>query len=183
MGVNTAQLVMGSSGDAIMAFATTNSFRFGVTAASTVTSRTEINKVVTGIADAVATATFTVTIPNAAHSGILEFEVLGILGAGGAIGTNEAVASATYKISITRTPGVATVAVASAVAMAAAAAVAGAATVTCTAVVSSMTGAVGATQTFTLNVTITRSGGSSTNHIALCYGKLLNLNATGITIA
>lgn len=183
MGSATAAIAMGVSGDAIMAWATTNSFRFGNTAGSTVTSRTEMNKQVTAIADNVATATFTVTIPNAANSAVFEVEFLGILGAGGTIGTNEAVATNSYKIAITRTPGVATVATASVAFGAAAANVAGATTDTCVAAVSAMSGAVGATQTFTVNVTITKAAGSSANHIALCYGKLMNLNASGITFA
>jgi hypothetical protein len=156
--------------------------QFGQTAATT-TARTEINKAVTAFTNAVAKATFTVTVPNAAHNATLEVRVQGALGAGGAIGAGEAMATNTYVIGIVRTAGVATVATATAAFGAVAVAVAGAATVTATAAVSAMSGAVGATQTFTIDVTISRSGGSSDNHTCLVYGKLLNANATGITIA
>jgi hypothetical protein len=48
---------------------------------------------------------------------------------------------------------------------------------------SAVSGAVGASNSFTVDVTISRSGGSSDNHTCLCYAKLLNANVTGITIA
>lgn len=151
-------------------------------AASTV-SRTEMNKRVTGIANATGTAVLTITIPNAAHSAQLYIEVCGSLGAGGAIGANEASATNAYTITLARTAGVNAVAAISTAVGSSAAAVAGAATVTCTAALSAVSGAVGASNTFTVNVTISRSGGSSTNHTCLVYAKLMNANATGITIA
>lgn len=146
-------------------------------------SRAEVNKSVTAIADATPTATFTVTIPNGAHSGMLEVNLVGSLGAGGAIGANEASATISYNIAITRVSGVNATATISSAYGSAATAVAGAATVTVTAALSAISGAVGATNTFTVNVTITKSGGSSANHTCLCYGRLMNANATGITIA
>jgi hypothetical protein len=148
------------------------------------TSRTEINKTVTGITDAAATATFTVTIPNAAHTATIEFELTGIIGAGGAIGAHEAAATTSGKIIVTRTAGVNAVASAVSTAFGAVAAnVAGATTVTVAAAVSAISGAVGATNTFTINVTITKAGGSSANHICLCYAKVMNSNASGVTIS
>jgi hypothetical protein len=155
----------------------------GTVAAGSVTSRAEGNKAVASIANAAATDILTVTIPNAAHSASLKVKVIGSLGAGGAIGANEASATNTYDIIITRTAGVATVVAISSAYGAAASAVAGAATVTATAAVTAMTGAVGATQTFTVQVTISRSGGSSTNHTCLVFYELLNANATGVTVA
>lgn len=171
--------------DVGMSRLTTNAITFsgGSTSGSVATSRTEINKSVTAIADATPTATFTVTIPNAAHSGMLKVTLVGSLGAGGAIGANEANATISYDIAIARTAGVNAVATISTAYGSAASAVAGAATVTVTAAVSAISGAVGATNTFTVNVTITKSGGSSANHTCLCYGRLMNANATGITIA
>jgi hypothetical protein len=155
----------------------------GTSAASTLTSRTEINKAVTTFTNAVAKATFTVTIPNAAHSAMLKVTLVGSLGAGGAIGANEATASISYDIAICRTAGVNAAAVISTAYGSAASAVAGAATVTTTAAVSAISGAVGASNTFTVDVTITKGGGASDNHTCLCYGRLMNANATGITIA
>jgi hypothetical protein len=163
--------------------AAANSVLFGSGTSATTTSRTEINKAVTAFTNAVAKATLTITIPNAAHSASMLVRVTGSLGAGGAIGANEATASNSYVISLTRTAGVNATAAISAAFGAAATAVAGAATVTCTAAMSAVSGAVGATNTFTVDVTISRSGGSSDNHTCLVYGQLMNANATGITIA
>lgn len=154
----------------------------GTLASGPVTSRTEFNKSVTGIADATGTATFTVTVPNAAHSGMLKTTLDCSLGAGGAIGANEATATISYDIAITRVAGVNAAAAISTAYGSAATAVAGAATVTVTGALSAISGAVGATNTFTVNATVTKSGGSSANHTCLVYGRLMNANATGITI-
>lgn len=142
-----------------------------------------LQKSVTGIANAVATPVLTVTIPNAAHSASLSVRLTGSLGAGGAIGANEATGVNNYNIAIARTSGVATVAVASSAYGTANASVAGGATITVTAAVSGMTGGVGATQTFTINVTITRGSGSSTNHTCLVIVEIHNANGTGITVS
>lgn len=79
--------------------------------------------------------------------------------------------------------GVNAVVAISAVSGSTATAVAGANTVTCTAVLSAVSGAVGASNTFTINVTVTKSAGASANHTCLVYAKLMNANSTGITIA
>ena len=148
------------------------------------TSHALLNKQTTGIADNVATAVATFTIPNAAHFADFKVRVVGTLGAGGAIGANESTQSAEYNVNITRTAGVNAVATISAViGQAAAASVAGANNAAVTATLSAISGAVGATNTFTLNATIARSAGSSTNHVALTHVSLLNGNATGITVA
>lgn len=161
-----------------------NTFQYGTSAtAGAASTRVVGHKAVASIANAVATDVLTVTIPNAAHSASLKVKVTGSLGAGGAIGANEASATNTYDIIITRTAGVATVAAISSAYGAAASAVAGAATVTATATITAMSGAVGATQTFTVQVTISRSGGSSTNHTCRVVYELENANATGVTIA
>jgi len=149
----------------------------------TTKARTEANKSVTSIADNTATATFTVTVPNAAHSAMLKVTLIGSLGAGGAVGANEATGTISYDFAIARTAGVATVVTASTAYGSATSAVAGAATITITAAASAISGANSATQTFTINVTIARGSGASTNHTCLCYGRLLNANASGITIA
>ncbi len=153
------------------------------TAVAPLTSRTCINKAVTAFTDGAAKATFTVTIPNAQHSGSLMVRFTGALGAGGAIGAGEANATISYDIDIVRTAGVNAVATISTAYGSAASAVAGAATVTVTAAVSAISGIVSATNTFTVDVTITKSGGSSAAHTCLCFGELMNSLATGITIA
>lgn len=168
--------------DVYVVRATTNSIRWAANSLTT-TSRTELNKTVAAIANAVATDVLTITIPNAAHSASLLVRVTCSLGAGGAIGANEATATNTYIIALTRTAGVNAAAAISATSGAAATAVAGAATVTGTAAMSAVVGAVGATNTFTVQATVSRSGGSSDNHTCLVYAQLMNANATGITIA
>lgn len=152
-------------------------------AASAAATATKLTKAVTAIANAAATAVLTVTIPNAAHSADLTVTLVGSLGAGGAVGANEATASIAYDFAIARTAGVNAAVTISAAYSSAAAAVAGAATVTVTAAASAISGAVGATNTFTVNVTISRGSGASTNHTCLVVAELMNANATGITIA
>lgn len=171
-----------AASDTVIARAAANSVMYGGSSATT-TSRTELNKSVTAIADNVATAVLTVTIPNAAHSASLLVRVTGSLGAGGAIGANEATATNSYVISLTRTAGVNAVATISPAFGVASSAVAGAATITSVATMSVVSGAVGATNTFTVNVTIVRGSGSSTNHTCLVFAQLMNANVTGITIA
>lgn len=157
--------------------------QFGPGASTTANSRVEGQKPVTAFTNNVAKTVLTVTIPNTQNYAVLEIEVQGALGAGGAIGAGEAMATNTYKIAIVRTAGVATVATATSAIAAVAVAVAGAATVTATAAVTAMSGLVSATQTFDVQVTIARSGGSSDNHTALVYYKLVNVNNGGITVA
>lgn len=173
------------SPDVVMNRAGANAAVFGTVtaAAGSVTSRTELNSAIASIADNVATAALTITIPNAAHSASVRVRVTGSAGAGGAIGANEATAANEYIVTLTRTAGVNAVAAISAAYGAGAATVAGGNAVTCTAAVSAVSGAVGATNTFTVNVTIARAAGTATNHTCLVYGQLMNANATGITIA
>ena len=149
-----------------------------------VTSRAEINKAVTGIANNVATATFTVTIPNGAHSASGRVALKGAAGVGGAIGADEFSALVEYDWVVTRTTGVnAVVTLSAALLTAITASVAGGATPTIAGAVSAISGAVGATNTFTINVTINALTGSSTNHTCFAYCSLLNDNGSGVTIA
>lgn len=152
-------------------------------AEAAVTTATKLTKTVGSIGDAAATAVLTVTIPNAAHSASLKVRLAGSLGAGGAIGANEATGTVSYDFAIARTAGVNAVTTISSAYGSAMANVAGAATITVTAAASAISGAVGATNTFTVNVTITRGSGSSTNHTCMVLAEICNANATGITIA
>lgn len=142
-----------------------------------------VQKSVAAIANAVATTVLTITIPNAAHSAVVTVTVVGSLGAGGAIGANEASAANIYSITVTRTAGVNAVATVSAASGAAAAAVAGATTMTATLTAAAVSGAVGATNTIALQITITRGGGASTNHTCQVVASVLNANAAGVTVA
>ena len=156
------------------------SFGGAPAAAATVTRN---RRAVTAIPNNTATTVATITIPNAAHSAAIRFTVVGSLGAGGAIGANEASAANSYFVTIARTAGVNAVGAISSAFGAAASAVAGAATVTSVLTLAAVSGAVGATNTIPVQVTIARSGGSSTNHTALVTWEVMNANATGVTVA
>lgn len=141
-----------------------------------------INNAVTGLTDNTATAIATVTVPNAAHAAVARLTFLGSLGAGGAIGANEATGVISYNLVIARTAGVDTVATLSAAYGSATSAVAGAATITVAGTLSTLTGTSAQTQTFTINITVTKGSGSSANHTGNVIIELLNANATGITV-
>ena len=147
------------------------------------TTAATVKKTITAIADNTATPTFTVTVPNAAHSASIKLTLKGSLGAGGAIGANEATGSISYDIAIARTAGVATVVGVSTAYGSSTAAVAGGATITITAAASGLTGANSASQTFTIDVTIARGSGASANHTCGCFATIINANASGVTLS
>lgn len=155
----------------------------GVPGAASV--QTEITKAVTAFTDTTAKDVFTVTIPNAAHAAVIEVDSLGVLGAGGAVGAGEACKNSKYHVSVVRTAGANAVATVSAeVGTGAAATVAGGNNVTSVVVTASaIAGAVGDPNTFTIKVAITKAGGASDNHTGVFTARILNQNATGITIA
>lgn len=157
--------------------------RSATASAGSALNSTEIRKAITAIPDNTATATFTVSIPNAAHSASLDVVLTGSLGAGGTIGANEATGTVRYNIAIARKAGVNAVATISAAYGSTSSSVAGAATIAVTAALSAISGAVGAVNTFTVNIIIARGSGTSTNHTAHCFAELQNANATGITIS
>lgn len=177
---------IGGSVNAAYAHAGSNAFIYAGSASptpGTAISRLEINKEVTAIADATATTVFTVTVPNASHSAVIEVNLAGKIGAGGAIGAGEATGNISYQIAIARTAGVNAVAGISAAYGSTTAAVAGATTITVAATLGAVAGAVGASNTFTIQVTITKGGGASANHTCLAYARVMNSNATGVSIA
>lgn len=183
-GINWYPSAIGAH-DTSMRRVAANSIQFAgnANAAGFATSRTEINKLVSSIADATATAVFTVTVPNAAHSANVEVTLNGSLGAGGAIGANEATGTIKYNVSIARTAGVNAVATISTAYGSATSSVAGAATITVTGDLGAVSGAVGATNTFTIRVTITKGSGSSANHTCTAHAVLVNANSSGVTIS
>jgi hypothetical protein len=134
----------------------------------------------TGIANNVATAVYTVTVPNGNHNAGLFLEIVAHLGAG--TDASESTRVARGAIAIARQTGVATVAAAATLESATIATVATGGTLTLAYGVSAMTGAVGATQTFTVTLTLVVTG-TITNHTALVSATLLNSSAGGITIA
>lgn len=163
--------------------ATTSRGLGGTGVAGAALVQTEFNKEVTAIADAVATSILTVTVPNAAHAAFVEVAITSRLGAGGAIGADEAVSVSKYYFAVNRTAGVASVCTASAQLGVVNVAVAGAATVTATMSVTNTAEGVGVTNTHVLKVTITKSGGASANHKCDVYVAVRNSNATGVTVA
>lgn len=135
----------------------------------------------TGIAENTATAIITFTVPNAAHAADVELAVMAILGAGGAIGTGEAISRARYCLRIVRTPGLATVVGFESLDTPTGSAVAGATTITLTGAVSAVSGANTDPQTFNFTLTIDAATGSSTNHKAVVRVDMMNENASGVT--
>lgn len=148
-----------------------------------VSSQMEVIKAVAAITDAAATTVFTVTIPNASHSAMVRVTLVGKIGAGGAIGAGEATGTIAYDIAIARTAGVNAVGGISAAYGSITAAVAGATTITVAGTLGAVVGAVGASNTIPIQVTITKGGGASANHTCLATCRLLNANATGVSIA
>jgi hypothetical protein len=117
-----------------------------------------------------------VTVPNAngaASIGILVH---------GSLGDQDSAEASYWTIAVSRIAGAATKATVSAKSsnVNTAGATANAAV---TVSVTAMTGAVGATQTFKIQVKVARSAGASTNHDAVAVIELLNLKAAGISIA
>lgn len=146
--------------------------------------QTQITKTVTAFSDTVAKDVFTVTIPNAAHAALIEIDLLGILGAGGAIGAGESTKLAKYQVVVVRTAGVNVVpAISSAIGGAGALVAGGDGITSVVATLSAVTGAVGASNTFTIKVAITRAGAGADNHVLLASARIVNANATGITVS
>lgn len=161
---------------------TTQTVLGGTGLAAGATTNTSLTKVVTGIADAVATPVLTVTVPNASEAAVVHVRVVGSLGAGGAVGAFECSAALDGTVVAARRAALATVATASTAVLASSSCVAGATTITLAYSVSAISGASGATQTFAVNVTLTKGGGSSANHQAVVYAEVLNSEASGVTI-
>lgn len=145
---------------------------------------TMLTKSVSALADTVATAVITVTVPNAQHTAFFDIDALGILGAGGAVGAGETSKLAKYQLVITRTAGLAGVATLSSAIGGVQSKVAGADNITSTVLTASaMTGANSAAQTFTILVAITKAAGSADNHKAIVTVRAMNQNASGVTFA
>lgn len=170
--------------DVYLSRAGANMLRYGGALGSTAATATVGNKTLTAIANNVATAILTVTIPNGAHSASLCVKLKGSLGAAGAIGANEATESLNYDIDIARTAGVNAVAViGTAYGGTTGAAVAGADQLAVTGTISAISGAVNASNTFTVNITVARGAGTSDNHTGFARFELINDNASGVTAA
>ncbi len=141
-------------------------------------------KTVTALADAAATTVLTITIPNAEHAALIKVKAVGISGAGGSIGEGESAIGIEFLVAVARTAGVnAAVAGASAAESTGAATVTGGNGLTIARGFGAVTGAVGATNTCAVQITVSRAAGTATNHIALVTWDVLNFKASGVTVA
>jgi hypothetical protein len=134
----------------------------------------------TGIADNTATSIITVTVPNGNVNGAVFLDIVGHLGTGTDV--SESTRCATGVVAFARKTGANVVAVASTLAQAQIATVSGGGTLTLAYGVSAVAGAVGAVNTFDIQVTLVVTG-TITDHTALVGARLLNSLATGATMA
>lgn len=153
----------------------------------TANSANEVIGVYTGIANNSATATMTISIPNQACAASLELTFLVALGAGGTYGQYEGILTSKGLVAIERlAAGTAAVSGPSANTITQAQSVQGTTasgqTITLTAATSAISGTASAVNTFTINLTIARSGAGSTNHLATIYARLINMVGGGCSI-
>lgn len=151
------------------------------------TTGTQHVKPITAIANATATGVLTITVPNAAHAATVRITLHASLGTSGGASpdiANQATACISYDIALARLTGLnAVAAISAAFGSSGSATVAGGNSCTVTAALSAVTGGVGVSNTFTVNATISRGAGASTNHTCLVKAEILNSNATGITLS
>lgn len=163
----------------VAAIANTGSVILGALTAGSATSTKQIIKKVTGIADNTATDVLTVTVPNANHAAVIK---LTLLSSNGSTDAFESSRTAEGAVVVARTTGANAVAVAATLTLAQIATVAAGATHTLAYGVSAISGAVGATNTFTIQVTIDDSGNLGSNQCVV-LAEVINAEATGVTIA
>lgn len=132
------------------------------------------------IADNTATSLITVTVPNANHAAAIRVTLLATLGTGTDAFESSRVATGT--IVLARTTGANVVAVVSTIAQAQIATVSGGGTLTLAYGVSAITGAVGAVNTFDIQVTLVVAG-TITDHQCVILAELINAEASGCTMA
>lgn len=141
-------------------------------------SKQTLLKATTAIADAVATAIATVTVPNGNHSAALRVLVVATLTGADAYESTRVVE---YQVVLARTTGLNVVAAISALIGGQIATVSGGATLTTVLTLSSITGAVGASNSFTINVTNTGSVAQVSKVVA--HIELINAESTGVSVA
>ena len=137
---------------------------------------TSLKKLLTGLTDATFTTVATVTVPNGIMGAGIRVTATGILGDGDSSQT------AQYHGSISRIAGAATgCTFAAAIGAATNNGVSGNAALAIQA--SGNTGANSATQTFNIQMKVTKSAGTSGNHVLVATVELMNGFGSGITIA
>lgn len=147
---------------------------------------TPFQKLITGMSDATATSLLTVTVPNVAVGATVMAFITASLGAGGAVGAFESNDSCLYCFTVTRTAGLAMTA--GGITLGAgnhtsSQGVAGANTCTLSLGFSSVSGGNTATQTASLQATVTKGGGASSNHQCNIVAWLFNSTATGVSLS
>lgn len=138
-------------------------------------SSLKITRTVTGLTDNTATLLATITVPNILLGAALNVAVVGTTGDGDS--TNVAL----YTCGLARIAGAAANATLSTKSVGATTTGVTATAVT-TLTLGSVGGAVGATNTFALNVTVAKGAGSSTLHTATAEITVLNTYAGGVTV-
>ena len=166
----------GNSGSATLA---ASAGLLGSTTAGSATTAHRIIVKKTSIADNTATDVLTITVPNANHAAAIKVT---LLSSNGSTDAFESSRCAEGMVILSRTTGVNVVAAAAALDLAQIATVAAGATHTLAYGVSSITGAVGAANTFTIQVTIDDSGNTGSNQVVV-LAELINSEATGVTMA
>jgi hypothetical protein len=154
-----------------------NEYLGGPSAAATSLHRVLFKK--TGIADNTATDILTVTVPNANHAASIRLRFLASLGSTDAFESSRV---AEGMVVLARTTGANVVAAVATLELAQIATVASGATLTLAYGVSSITGAVGAVNTFTVTITLNDSGGTGSNQLVV-LAELINSEGTGVTVA
>jgi len=147
--------------------------------AGSATAARVFTKKVTGIGDNTATDVLTVTVPNANHAATIRLLFLSSNGGSDAF---ESSRTATGAVVVARVTGLNAVATAATLTHEAIATVAAGATHTLAYGVSAISGAVGAVNTFTVQVTINDSGNTASNQVVV-FAEVLNAEASGITVA
>ena len=138
-------------------------------------------KTIAGLANNVPTPILVVSVPNAASAAVLDLTLSGSLGAGGAVGPYEASIGAHVLVTITRTPGLATVKNL-VIQPAPDARVAGGAAISQDVTLSANVGANNVTQSFTINYSLSRQTGNATNHIASATSRVVSPALTLISV-
>ena len=163
-----------ASGSTIASPSFTGPVQTGAAAAAVGGSTELINSKV--LANNTAVDFFTITVPNQIAGAMVLLTVTSALGDG------DSTDSALYTFGISRVAAANAKMVASTKSVVGATAGAGANAVI-TAAASSVTGAAGAVNTFTITVKNARSAGAADNHPTTAIARLVNLTATGVTIA
>ena len=129
-------------------------------------------------ADNTATDMITVTVPNSNQSAVI---IVDLLGSSGGSDAYESSRYAQGAVVLARTTGANVVAAAATLELAQIATVSGGDTFTLAYAVSSITGAVGAVNTFTITVTLNSVGNQALTCMA--HARVINKVASGVTIA